>query len=113
MPSSASTSAGPPLINEPRRSWLWRPDFHSGERGSNPRRFALIVIALAILAGGTLDYASAVTEDAIRKDAPGWDVTEGPTPVRLEDCKPEDVIAISKNSGVRAPWTRFCYGRTR
>lgn len=26
--------------NEPRRSWLWRPDFHSGERGSNPRRFA-------------------------------------------------------------------------
>lgn len=35
---------------------------------------------------------------------------EARAPARLDDCPAGMSIAISYNSGIAAPWRRFCYG---
>lgn len=37
-----------------------------------------------------------------------WDVDEGRTPKRLDQCEPRARITISYNNGTGQPWLRFC-----
>lgn len=53
-----------------------------------------------------------------RDPEPAWRLSgdylgEAKSPATLADCDPKDSIAVSYNSGIVAPWSRYCYGARR
>lgn len=74
---------------------------------------AAAAIAAALLAYGAIGTSDLEAQVAAEREAAErratWDfVGERAYPITLADCRPEDVISISQNSGVVMPWRSFC-----